>query len=180
MQLRTELALGVAALLVLAVLAASLGQRSNRTPSQDFRRSTYLAGPHGARAVADGLRRLGVQVKQYRRRSRELINLEPSADRYAFAVLDPTESIRPGELDDFLELGERVDLVVAGPGATRLMRCFGYAYQAQYGDSVQATEPGGTVSEQSPWVEAVLGASTVRVVTDSSALADAGLAACGV
>jgi len=180
MRLRTELALGVAVLLVLAVLAAGLGQRSNRTPSQDFRRSTYLAGPHGARAVADGLRRLGVQVKQYRRRSRELINLETPPDRYAFAVLDPSEGIRPGELDDFLELGERVDLVLAGPGAARLMRCFGYAYQAQDGDSVQATEPGTTVSEQSPWVEAVLGASTVRVVTDSSGLADASLAACGV
>src|SRR6185436_986444 len=180
MRLRTELALGVAVLLVLAVLAAGLGQRSNRTPSQDFRRSTYLAGPHGARAVADGLRRLGVQVKQYRRRSRELINLETQPDRYAFAVLDPSEGIRPGELDDFLELGERVDLVLAGPGAARLMRCFGYAYQAQDGDSVQATEPGTTVSEQSPWVEAVLGASTVRVVTDSSGLADASLAACGV
>jgi len=180
MHLRTELALGVAALLVLAVLAASLGQRSNRTPSQDFRRSTYLAGPHGARAVADGLRRLGVQVKQFRRRSRELINLDTPPDRYAFAILDPSESIRPGELDDFLELGERVDLVLAGPGAARLMRCFGYAYQPQYGDSVQAADPGATISEQSPWVQAVLGASTVRVVTDSSAVADAGLAACGV
>jgi hypothetical protein len=180
MRLRTELALGVAVLLVLAVLAAGLGQRSNRAPSQDFRRSTYLAGPHGARAVADGLRRLGVQVKQYRRRSRELINLETPPDRYAFAVLDPSESIRPGELDDFLELGERVDLVLAGPGAARLMRCFGYAYQAQYGDSVQAIEPGTPVSGRSPWVEAVLGASTVQVVTDSSGLADASLAACGV
>ncbi len=48
MRLRTELALGVAVLLVLAVLAATLGQRRNRSPSQDFRRSTYLAGPHGA------------------------------------------------------------------------------------------------------------------------------------
>jgi hypothetical protein len=180
MRLRTELALGVAVLLVLAVLAAGLGQRSNRTPSQDFRRSTYLAGPHGARAVADGLRRLGVQVKQYRRRSRELINLETPPDRYALAVLDPSESIRPGELDDFLELGERVDLVLAGPGAARLMRCFGFAYQAQSGDSVQAIEPGTTVSERSPWVDAVLGASTVQVVTDSSGLADASLAACGV
>jgi hypothetical protein len=75
MRLRSELALGVAVLLVLAVLAAGLGQRSNAL-LPDFRRSTYLAGPHGARAVADGLRRLGVQVKQYRRRSRELINLE--------------------------------------------------------------------------------------------------------
>jgi hypothetical protein len=180
MQLRTELALGVAALLVLAVLAASLGQRSNRTPSQDFRRSTYLAGPHGARGVADGLRRLGVQVKQFRRRSRGLINLETPPDRYAFALLDPSENIRSGELDDFLEVGERADLVLAGPGAARLMRCFGYAYQPQYGDSVQAAAPGATVTERSPWVEAVLGASMERVVTDSSSLADAGLAACGV
>jgi hypothetical protein len=180
MRLRTELALGVAVLLVLAVLAATLGQRRNRSPSQDFRRSTYLAGPHGARGLADGLRRLGVRVKQYRRRSRELVDVEVTSERFAFAVLDPSEGVHPGEVDDFLELGERVDLVLAGPGAARLMRCFGYAYQEQYSDSVQAIEPGTLASERSPWVHAVLGASTLQVVTDSSRLADASLAACGV
>jgi hypothetical protein len=123
---------------------------------------------------------LGVRVKQYRRRSRELIDVEATSERFALAVLDPSESIHPGEVDDFLELGERADLVLAGPGAARLMRCFGYAYQTQYSDSVQAIAPGTTASERSPWVHAVLAASTVQVVTDSSGLADASLAACGV
>ena len=115
MRLRTELALGVAVLLVLAVLAAGLGQRSNRAPSQDFRRSTYLAGPHGARAVADGLRRLGVQVKQYRRRSRELINLETPPDRYALAVLDRAKAFAPASWTIFWSWASELTWCWPGP-----------------------------------------------------------------
>ena len=180
MQLRTELALAFTGLGLLGALAAAVGRSQNRAPSADPRPSTFLAGPHGARGLADALQKLDIRVKRYRQRSRQLMIFPQDSGRMALVVLDPTESIRAGEVQDFLDFaaepGAR-DLVLAGPGASRLLRCFGYAYQSQRFDSVQAVAPGSTPDARSPWVNGVLAASSVQVVTDSSGFVDQTVAA---
>jgi hypothetical protein len=183
MQLRTELALALTGLGLLAALAAAVGRLQNRAPSADPRHSTYLTGPQGARGLAEALERLNIRVKRFRQRSRQLTQLPRDSSRVAFVVLDPTERIHPGEVQDFLDFaagpGSR-DLILAGPGAGRLLSCFGYAYQSQRFDSVQAIAPGSAFDARSPWVNGVLAASTVQVVTDSSAIADQTVTACSV
>lgn len=183
MQLRTELALALGGLGLLAALAGAYGRSRNRSPSADPRRSSYLAGPQGARGLAEALGRLEIRVKRYRQRSRQLPDYPEEPGRLALAVLDPSDRIRAGEVGDFLEFatgpGAR-DLVLAGVGAGRLLRCFGYAYQSLRFDSVQAMPPGEAPTEHSPWVHAVLSASSLDVVTDSSGLADATITACAV
>ncbi len=58
---RAELALGTALVLALAVAAGIVGLRRARLTDVDDRRSTFLAGPVGARGYAEALERLGAR-----------------------------------------------------------------------------------------------------------------------
>src|ERR687883_194484 len=112
MRPRTELVLGTGILLVLGTIVSALGSRRLRTTSDDPRRSTYLAGPSGARGFADALERLGVRVTRYRRPSETLDTRELPKGRRLVAVLGPSLPLKPDEARHLAELP--VDLLLAG------------------------------------------------------------------
>jgi hypothetical protein len=60
MQPRTELALASALVLVLAIGAGMVGLSRQRLTGADRRRSTFLAGPSGARGFGKGRHRLRI------------------------------------------------------------------------------------------------------------------------
>jgi hypothetical protein len=180
MRPRTELLLGLGGLALIAVLAGVLGQRRNRVPSEDPRRSTFLTGPNGARGLADALERLGIQVKRYRQRAQALEDLPDGPGPRVLAVLDPYEAIRGPEVQAFLDFASRpTDLILAGDGTERLMRCFGYVPQ-ESAESAQVAPPGVSPDSHAPWVHAVLSASSEAVAVDSSGAKDATVVSCSV
>ena len=88
MRPRTEVALALGLLLVVGIVVGALGRRRNQAPSEDPRRSTFLAGPNGARALSDALTRLGVEVRRFRQRTRSLSSLGKGDDRQLLAFLE--------------------------------------------------------------------------------------------
>ena len=68
MRPRLELAIAVGALLVLAIGVALLGVRRRPVENADPRRSTFVTSPDGARALAEALTLLHVDVVRLRRR----------------------------------------------------------------------------------------------------------------
>ncbi|MDQ3137310.1 MAG: DUF4350 domain-containing protein, partial [Gemmatimonadota bacterium] len=109
MQPRTELALGSALVLALALVAGVVGARRARVTDADPRRSTFLAGPSGARAFAEALRRLGVRVESYRRPLAALDTI--AAPRTLVAVLGPSRELSARE--GRAVAGVRADLLLA-------------------------------------------------------------------
>jgi hypothetical protein len=182
MRPRTELALGIGILSALGVLAAAFGQRQNRTPPSDPRRSSYLSGPNGARGLSEALERLGIKVQRYRQRSARLEDLEgaPDGTRQALLVLDPSYDIDGATAGDLVRWSQHSDLVLAGPSADWAMRCFGFAVEERYPDSVAALSPGHGLGPTSPWVHAVLASTADTVVVDSAGVADEGIVSCTV
>ena len=89
MQPRTEALIGVGALVALLSLSALLGGRGNPLGEEDPRPSTLLAGPFGARGLADGLARLGIEVRRFRHPISQLEANDGAGPRTALAVLDP-------------------------------------------------------------------------------------------
>jgi hypothetical protein len=177
MQPRAEALVGLGTLAVLVMMAGALGQRDNRAGSEDPRASSYLAGPAGARALAEALGRLGIAVDRHRRTLRQLPLESAGGARTALLVLDPMHPIRGADVGEVLGWSEAAgggDLILAGDGARWLIRCFGYAVDWRGFDSVPLTGAG--------WqpVSAVLAATSDRIVTDSSRLADAGISTCEV
>jgi len=176
MRPRTEVAIGLGALVVLVALGAALGQRENRPEQHDPRASSYLPGPRGTRGLADGLGRLGVRVERFRRSPRQLNPTGDSA-RTVLAVLDPLAGFTSSETREILAWQESPgggDLLLAGPGSAGIMRCFGFQPDARESDSVRVRTPGAW-----PRLSAVLAASR-DTVTDSSRVSDTGLWSCAV
>jgi hypothetical protein len=177
MQPRVEALVGLGVLAVLVLMAGALGQRENRAPSADPRASSLLTGPLGARALADGLTRLGVEVRRQRRPLRRLAGEQGGDSATALLLLDPLHQVRGTAALAVLDWSRgpgRRDLLLAGPGAAWLMRCFGYAIDWRDRDSVAIR--GG----HWPLVAGVLAASSEPVVTDSSRGADAAPVECTV
>ncbi len=177
MQPRTEALVGLGTLALLVVMAGALGQRDNRAGSEDPRASSYLAGPAGTRALAEALARLGLEVDRHRRSLRQLPLESAGGPRTALLVLDPMLPIRGADVGEVLGWSEAFgggDLILAGDGARGLIRCFGYAVDWRGFDSVPLV--GGRWQP----VAGVLAATTERLVTDSSRLADAGISSCEV
>lgn len=122
---RTSLALGLAAVLVLAALAGLLGSRSRATPGSDSRPSTLLTLPNGSAAVAEAAGRLGVVVDRLRQHQLRPLMADPAGN--ALVVLDPTLPLTGAQIDGILGLpAAGVALVVAGPSSRALFRCFGF------------------------------------------------------
>ncbi len=131
MRPRTSLLLAAAGLVIIAWVAASLGQREARPADRDLRRSTLLTGPAGARAWADALGLLHVRVTRFRQRSRDLSD---PADSVIFAVLDPAIPLSRVDglwLAAWLKAGGSV--LAAGPGSNTFLNCFGLTARPQYG-----------------------------------------------
>lgn len=177
MRPRTEALLALGALAGLVILAGALGQRDRGGRSVVPRASTYFPSPLGARALADGLTRLGVDVRRQRRSFRQLASDTVPEAGTALVLLDPTFPPAGSEVIHLLNWSEGPaggDLVLAGPGAEAVMRCFGYALDWRGRDSL-ALGAGGW-----PLVAGVLAARRDTVVTDSSRLADARISRCVV
>jgi hypothetical protein len=118
---------------IVAWVAASLGEREARPEDRDLRRSTLLTGPAGARAWAEALGLLHVHVARFRHRPGDL---PPPAEGIVFAVLDPAV---PLSAMDGLRLAawqaSGGNVLAAGPGSNAYIRCFGVAVQPRYGSS---------------------------------------------
>lgn len=175
MRPRTEAALALGSLALLGILAGALERRGNRPEQLDPRASSYLAGPLGARGLADALGRLKLRVEHYRRGTRQLGALSDSAPT-VMAVVDPLIPYGASETHQLLEWHESArggDLLLAGEGSAGVMRCFGYQPDPRP-DSTRVRETGLW-----PAVGAVLAASE-SVVVDSSRIADTGIWTCTV
>jgi hypothetical protein len=180
MRARTEAALGVAALTLLAFVVGVLGRSRERTTSRDERPSTLLSGPGGSRALLESIRALGIEVRRFRERSRELAPRLADGTRQALAILGPRFEFSPPERSAILAFSRQADLVLAGEGTVALMRCFGYRVRARVFDSLQAVAPGRPAVPAAPWVHGELVASTRRVEEDSTRAYDVGRTSCRV
>ena len=180
MRPRTELATGIAVLSLLALGAAVLGTRGRRELDLDPRRSTFLTGPDGARGYTDALERLGVKVERFRRRPAELPTAASDTGPTVLALLGPSD--RPDLLEamTMVEFAGRHDLLLAGPEANAVMRCYGYAARTR-GNPILAVLPGRPADQSDLRVRAVLGRAASGIVRDSAAWDEDGrLASCAV
>ncbi len=184
MRPRTEALIGLGALALVVALAATLGRGQRRGGESDPRPSTLLAGPWGARGLADALSRLGIRTTRFRRGLQALPSDTGAHSRTALVLLDPTFPLSGSEVEAVRGWSDSAgggDLVLAGPGTAGLMRCFGYAVDRRPFDSV--TVRGGTPlapGVQWPRVAAVLAATTETRVVDSSRIADYEVTECVV
>jgi hypothetical protein len=179
MRPRTEAGLAVSGLTVLALIVGVLGRSRERLTPEDDRPSTFLAGPWGSRALLDALPRLGIAVRRFRRRPRELVQL-PSVARQALVVIGPSYPFSPPERTLLLGFNRRADLVLAGKSAERLMRCFGYRVERKVTDSLRAAPPGAAAGPHAPWVHARLVRTGDAVYVDSSRAFDVARVTCRV
>ena len=164
MQPRTELALGTALLVVLAIGAGLLGLSRGRLTDADRRRSTFLAGPAGARGFAEALGRLGVRVESYRRPVATLDSA--AAPRTLVAFVGPTRYLDAREGRELARLGH--DLLLAGPGAGAAMRCLGWDVEPRLRDSLPLLPAAGGERRPFPPAHAVLRERASAVAVDSS------------
>jgi hypothetical protein len=175
MRPRTEALIGVAAICLLGVGAAILGGSNATRVDRDARPSTFLAGPEGSRGLLEATRGLGIAVRRFRQRPRELVKLADSS-RQLLVILDPTAPISAPELTLFLQFSRSADLLLAGEGADHLMRCYGYRVDRRLFDSVAVMGLAG----KAPRVNATLVATRQSTFTDSSRQSDVAPASCTV
>ena len=182
MQARTETLIAAGSLLLLVGVATALGSRGNREAEEDPRPSSFLAGPYGARGLAEALERMGLRVRRFRQGFRRLEVDTTSGSRSAFVLLDPTEPLRALEVERLRAWNDSSaddELVLAGPSADNVMRCYGYTVDWRDLDSIQIRAPRGSATGAWPRVAGVL-ASATETVVDSSRKEDVGLTGCAV
>ncbi|MGE0352058.1 MAG: hypothetical protein AB7I33_09055 [Gemmatimonadales bacterium] len=160
MRARLEILLALVLLLFLTVFVVATRERG---PAQEDRRaSTFLAGPAGARGLADALAALGVRVERYRRRASMLVTQAP--DSGVFVSLNPPYGIDPLEARIYAQRGaEGWDFLLAGAGTDDLMACYGYSVDRRTGDSIPVTPPGRRPDSRTPRV----GNAVLASLTDS-------------
>ncbi|HXF96869.1 MAG TPA: DUF4350 domain-containing protein, partial [Gemmatimonadales bacterium] len=130
---RAELWLVLVCAVLLGVAVFAGRARAPAERRYDPRASTYLAGPNGAKGLAQTLRRLGVPVRQWRRPLFDLArDTAPArrAERYAFLdiFIPPHQEI--AAVRELVARGGRVFVA----GWTGIERCFGYASRYLGGD----------------------------------------------
>src|SRR6266704_1598935 len=112
---------------IVAVILAAVGGVLT-APTRDLedpRLSTYLAGPHGAKGLAQTLRRLGMTVEQRRRSYFDLAGDSGQPRRavlLAFLDIDPPTARELAAVRDYVTHGGRVFVA----GVTEIESCFGY------------------------------------------------------
>lgn len=183
MRRRPETWTAAVALTVL-VIAGLLTQRRDPTSGQtDYRASSYLPGPLGAKALADALGRLGIDVRRFRHGLRQLDVTEGQSPRRVLLLLDPGSDLSSGEVEQVLRwaaAGAGTGLVLAGRGAADLMRCFGYALDWRFLDSVGVRGTQAGAAGTWPKVAGVLAVTSDTVISDSSRVEDATITECRV
>ncbi|HET6578082.1 MAG TPA: DUF4350 domain-containing protein [Gemmatimonadales bacterium] len=175
MRPRAELALGAGLVLALAIAAGLAGLGRARLTDADQRRSTFLAGPAGARGYADALARLGVRVERFRRPLGTLDSV-PGL-RTVVAFLGPSIGFDPR--DGLAVASLHADLLLAGPGAAAAFRCLGWDVQPRFRDSLAVAPPGGR-SAPFPRVHAVLVRGDSSVLVEAPGDGDAAPVRCTV
>ena len=112
--------------IVAVILAAVAGVVTAPTRDlEDPRLSTYLAGPHGAKGLAQTLRYLGMTVEQRRRPYFDLAGDSGQPRRavlLAFLDIDPPTARELAAVRDYVTSGGRVFVA----GVTGIESCFGY------------------------------------------------------
>jgi Domain of unknown function (DUF4350) len=174
MQPRTELALGSALVLALAVAAGLVGLSRERLTDADRRRSTFLFGPAGARGFAETLERLGVRVETFRRPTAALDSATPPRTLTAF--VGPSRDLSAGEGRTIA--GLRRDLLLVGAGASMAIRCLGWDVRPRGRDTLTAAPPAGSEAGPFPGVHAVLLPRASAVMVDSSEAEDGAPVTC--
>ena len=159
MRPRANLVAGLVLLVLLGVAAAALGNRRARVTDGDTRRSTYVAGPSGARGYADALGRLGVEVIRHRR-SVEWLDSLAGDTATVVVVLEPSRALSSDEGRVIAGLG--TDLLLAGVATDPVTTCLGYRVQPR--EEAIAVEGDARL----PAVRAELVRHLARTVTDSS------------
>jgi hypothetical protein len=164
MRQRTELALVAGVVFVLAMTAGLVGVQRAQLSDLDPRRSTFLAGPSGARGFAEALEQLGVRVEAFRRPTGAFDTV--AAPRTLTAFLDPTRTLSPHEGP--VVAGLRTDLLVAGLGAGAAFRCLGWNVLVRRYDSLAVAPPPGAEARRFPRPRAVLVKRDSAVAVDSA------------
>ena len=184
MRPRTEFGLAIGLFAAVVALAAAVGASRRGTPPDDVRASSFIAGPNGARALADGLRRLDVQVRSSRQLFPDLDNDSTGRGRRLLAIISPVLEISGAEQEKLLAqlAGPRgADLLLVGVASSDLMRCFGFRVDTRPPESVRVRPVAGQEhGGEWPRLGALLSRSTTRVVIDSSRIADVGITSCVV
>ncbi len=141
----SRLEIKLAVLLAVAIgLAVWAAHRTPKPPADDYRASTFLAGPRGSRAVYDVLVKLGRPVQ--RRRSSLATFSADSARRPALLVVlnpwIPLESTEQEEVARYVKAGGAV--LSAGNGGG-ILRCVGWRLKPDRwtDDSVNVATPSG-------------------------------------
>lgn len=171
MRPRAELAIAVAVLLVLGIGMALLGSRNQPPPNTDPRRSTFVASPDGARALAEALTRLHVNVVRLRRRldSTE-VSPPPVTGGSVLAFLAPSQPLTGF---DARQLARRVrgggDLLLAGRSAGVAMTCYGW-HATWLRDSVAVAVPGVSSSSRPARANAALAPLPDSAAADSAGI----------
>lgn len=177
MRPRTEALIGLGTLAILATVAALAGR--SRAPKVETARlarpSTFLTGPGGARGLLDAIQRLGIEAQRFRERPKELTRFA-GRPRQLLAILDPSARISAPDAMLLVQFNRSADLLLAGNGAERLMRCFGYKLERGLFDSVRVAGP----QSAAPWVHAALTSTDQPFYTDSSRAEDVGRLSCKV
>jgi hypothetical protein len=151
MRQRTKLALGAGIVFVLGVTAGLIGVQRARLSDADPRRSTFLAGPSGARGLAEALGRLGVTVQPFRR---PIALLDSAAPGTLTAFLDPSLALSAREGQQVAALPG--DLLVTGARANTALKCLGWEVIPRPYDSGAVTPPSGAEPRRFPRSRAVL------------------------
>lgn len=157
MRPRTEVAIALGALGVLAMMALVLGSMNNTRPPADPRRSIALSGPLGARGLANALTLTGLRVERLRRRVASWPEAQVADSGTLLALLDPSIPLDPLEgrtIGQMLDGGAHV--LLAGLRTNAALACVGYRSvlrstpvltQPAGGDIAQPTFHSGAVLE---------------------------------
>ena len=167
MRPRTELGLSAGLLFVLGMAVVALGSRRPQPPQRDSARSTYLTGPGGASAFAEGATRLGVAVERWRRPPEFLPETVSDTAPTVVAVLGPTVPLTAAEARRLLDLP--ADLLLAGHATAAAVKCLGYRVSVRPSDHALPTRPlPGVTGREPPHARALLVPHGDRTVVASS------------
>jgi len=181
MRPRAEASIAVVILIGAAVVAALLGRSSGEPTEVDRRPSTFLAGPDGSRGLLEALQRMGLAVRRFRQRSIGLDSLPLSpGEPELLVILDPTAPLSPSDRSVVLRFALRADLLLAGPSAEPLMRCFGYRVDRRFAEPVPVVRPGTSPRPDDPAIRHVLVRTFEQRSVDSTRVSDWGPFGCDV
>jgi hypothetical protein len=183
MRARAEALVAAGSLVLVATLIGLLTARGDTRVVEDRRPSAFLPGPYGTKGLAEALERVGIAVQRFRSSLRRLDLDSTGASRAAFVLLDPELPLRPAEVEQLRAWNEARwghDLVLAGRGASDLMRCYGYAVDWRFLDSLELRSPTAAGPDRWPSVAGIIASALDTVVTDSSRMEDAAIVRCAV